>query len=318
MRVIRKNPHISRLLGVVFFLYSAGFSKIYTTRFDGTENPLSEGGAWSHTGQDWQPVQKADGIAYGTQTGMGGYDDSYAHLSGFGPDQTAWGVIQRTPGGGGIHEVEIHLRWSDSVHSAKGYECLLSYDGSYAQIVRWNGPFGDFTYIGWAASAPVPRTGDTLKASIAGNLITVYYNHAEIMRATDSTYGAGDPGIGFYIQSGDANSDMGFTSFTASDESETSAESRPADAFPVRALLENYPNPFNACTTVRYTLRKRSRVVLTVLDLMGREVSSLDEGKMEAGTHEARFDADRLVSGVYFCRLEADDFVRIRKFTLLR
>jgi hypothetical protein len=318
MRVSSKNSIIPRLPVAVFLLCAAGFSKTYTTQFDGTENPLSEGGAWSHAGQDWRLVRKADGVAYGTQTGMGGYDDSYAHLSGFGPDQTAWGVIQRTPGGSGIHEVEIHLRWSDSAHSAKGYECLLSYDGSYAQIVRWNGPFGDFTYIGWAASAPVPRSGDTLKASIAGNLITVYYNHAEIMRATDSTYGAGDPGIGFYIQSGDANSDMGFTSFTATDESGTAAETRPTDTSPAYDLPPNYPNPFNGGTTIRYTLLKRSRVRLTVLDLQGREISSLFEGEKEAGTHEIRYDAGRLASGVYFCRLEADDFIRIRKFTLLR
>src|SRR5262245_9498429 len=65
---------------------AAGGGKSYSTEFDGIENPLSEGGVWSHVGLDWRNVEKSGGIAYGTQTGTGGYDDSYAVLSGFPPD----------------------------------------------------------------------------------------------------------------------------------------------------------------------------------------------------------------------------------------
>ena len=40
---------------------------------------------------------------------------------------------------GCTHEVEVLLRWADSAHIARGYECNLAFDGGYAQIVRWNG-----------------------------------------------------------------------------------------------------------------------------------------------------------------------------------
>jgi len=75
----------------------AGMPIAYSTDFDGTESPISEGGAWSHVGLDWTLVDTAGGIAYGTQTGTNGYDDSYAHLSGFPPDHSASAVIYRSP-----------------------------------------------------------------------------------------------------------------------------------------------------------------------------------------------------------------------------
>src|SRR5262249_11341752 len=59
----------------------------YMTHFDTIEQPISEGDVWSHVGLDWTRVETSGGIAYGTQTGTGGYDDSYAHLCGYPPDQ---------------------------------------------------------------------------------------------------------------------------------------------------------------------------------------------------------------------------------------
>src|SRR5262249_44016448 len=93
----------------------------FSTNFDATESPISEGGAWTHVGLDWTLVDTAGGLAFGTQTGNGGYDDSYAHLSGFPPNHTASAVIFRAAsldGVCGTHEVEVHLRWSDAAHDA--------------------------------------------------------------------------------------------------------------------------------------------------------------------------------------------------------
>lgn len=195
-------------------------STTYSTTFDGTESPISEAGVWTHVGQDWTFVDTAGGIAFGTQTGTNGYNDSYAHLSGFPPDHSASGVIYRSPsldGSCGTHEVEILLRWSDSPHDAHGYECNLAFDGSYAQIVRWNGPLSDFTYLGSGSVPGGVKSGDTLGATIVGAKITLFVNGVEIAHATDANpFAAGNPGMGFW-RGGDCGTtgDYGFTSYSA-------------------------------------------------------------------------------------------------------
>lgn len=190
----------------------------YNTNFDLTESPISEGGAWTHLGLDWTLVNTAGGNAFGTQFPNNGYDDSYAHLSGFPANHSASGIIHRDAAmdPGCTHEVEILLRWADSAHVARGYECNLAFDGSYAQIVRWNGPVGDFTYL---ASVGVPggiHDGDTLSASIVGNQINLAVNGTVVAQATDSTFATGDPGMAFW-RGGACGTigDYGFTHYSA-------------------------------------------------------------------------------------------------------
>jgi hypothetical protein len=78
------------------------------------------------------------------------------------------------------------------------------------------------------------------------------------------------------------------------------------DATPAPAMLAlapNYPNPFNPSTTLRYALPVTGHARLAVTDALGREVAVLAEGVLDAGTHEARFNAAALPSGLYMARL---------------
>jgi hypothetical protein len=86
----------------------------------------------------------------------------------------------------------------------------------------------------------------------------------------------------------------------------------------VYRLVQNYPNPFNASTTIAYELPAASVVQLIAYDLLGREVSVLVNERRDAGTHEVRFDASGLSSGVYLYRLTTGSFVQSHKFLLLR
>jgi photosystem II stability/assembly factor-like uncharacterized protein len=83
-------------------------------------------------------------------------------------------------------------------------------------------------------------------------------------------------------------------------------------------LLQNYPNPFNPLTVIGYRLPVVSDIRLVVFDLLGREVSVLAEGRMDAGAHEVEFDASALPSGVYFYRLQAGGTVATKRLLLLR
>lgn len=81
---------------------------------------------------------------------------------------------------------------------------------------------------------------------------------------------------------------------------------------------QNYPNPFNPVTTIRYALPEASTVTLAVYDVMGRQVARLVDSSMNAGTHEATFDASGLPSGVYFYRIQAGSFMETRRMVLMK
>ncbi len=84
------------------------------------------------------------------------------------------------------------------------------------------------------------------------------------------------------------------------------------------ALWGNYPNPFGQSTTIRYALPERSRVVLTVYDLLGRKVATLVDAERPAGVHTARWSAAGLPSGTYLYRLEAGRFAGARTMILVK
>jgi hypothetical protein len=83
-------------------------------------------------------------------------------------------------------------------------------------------------------------------------------------------------------------------------------------------LLRNYPNPFNAQTTIEYFLPEPRNLRLAVYDLLGREILILFDGFRAAGVHKAYLDASYLSSGVYFYRLRAGSAVVTRKMILLK
>jgi hypothetical protein len=84
------------------------------------------------------------------------------------------------------------------------------------------------------------------------------------------------------------------------------------------SLGQNYPNPFNPATTISFSLPSTSFVSLKVFDALGREVGVLLSEKLPAGTYSQQWNTEGLVSGVYFYRLQASNFVETKKLVLLR
>ena len=89
------------------------------------------------------------------------------------------------------------------------------------------------------------------------------------------------------------------------------------------ALAQNFPNPFNSQTAIRFSLSRRTVVKLAVYNLVGQQVVALAEGVREAGTYTLDWDGrdaagHALASGAYFYRLEAGTPVEERKLMLLR
>ncbi len=83
-------------------------------------------------------------------------------------------------------------------------------------------------------------------------------------------------------------------------------------------LQNNYPNPFNPTTTIGYTLSERTDVLITIYDLLGKEITTLVSEIQDAGFKSVQWNATNVASGVYFYQITAGDFVQTRKMVLLK
>jgi len=84
------------------------------------------------------------------------------------------------------------------------------------------------------------------------------------------------------------------------------------------SLNQNYPNPFNPTTQISYELPQQSNVLLEVYDMSGRQIATLVNESVSAGTHTVNFDASNLSSGVYLYKLQTGSAVLTRKLTLIK
>ena len=83
-------------------------------------------------------------------------------------------------------------------------------------------------------------------------------------------------------------------------------------------LEQNYPNPFNPQTTIRFSVPKSGLITLKIYDVKGQEVKSLISDEYKSGNYEIKLTGDGLSSGVYYYRLQAQDFSQTRKMILLK
>ena len=82
------------------------------------------------------------------------------------------------------------------------------------------------------------------------------------------------------------------------------------------ALYPNHPNPFNPSTTIRYSIPKSSQVILTIYDLIGREITTLVNEAQASGEYSVIWNGQDHPSGIYLCRLMAGNFTETRKLLL--
>lgn len=110
-------------------------------------------------------------------------------------------------------------------------------------------------------------------------------------------FAVGDSGTILHTSNG------GTTGIERSDE-------HPPDQF---VLSQNFPNPFNPATTIKFQLPVNSHVTLRVFDCLGREVTILVEGENRAGDYSVRWDASSVSTGIYFYRLLAGVYSETKK-----
>lgn len=177
---------------------------------------------------------------------------------------------------------------------------------------------------GYFLAAYTDANGDTLgvRRGIIGSLGTrVYHNDhptSTSVMPSCAIYKVGSTKYSAYAYAG-----LGPTNLYFNQESLTDVGDA-AEVVNEYRLDQNFPNPFNPSTTIRYGLPQRSYVTMSVFNTLGQQLAILQNSLEEAGNHEVRFDAAGLSSGVYFYRLQVRpvdagrEVVMTKKLMLLR
>jgi plastocyanin len=83
-------------------------------------------------------------------------------------------------------------------------------------------------------------------------------------------------------------------------------------------LAQNFPNPFNPVTTIKFSIPENKSVSLKIYDINGKEIKTIVNGNMTAGEYKYELNASELASGIYFYKLESDNFVETRRMMLIK
>jgi len=84
------------------------------------------------------------------------------------------------------------------------------------------------------------------------------------------------------------------------------------------SLKQNFPNPFNPVTNIRFDLARNGNITLKVYDVLGNLVTTLYDGYKSAGTYNATFEGSGFASGIYFCKLQANGFTDVKRMVLVK
>jgi sugar lactone lactonase YvrE len=83
-------------------------------------------------------------------------------------------------------------------------------------------------------------------------------------------------------------------------------------------LSQNYPNPFNPTTNIKFSIPKNGLVKLSIYDILGKEIATLVNERLQAGTYEIPFTINQLSSGIYIYKLEAGDFRDVKRMVIVK
>lgn len=213
--------------------------------------------------------------------------------------------------------------FSMGVHSGYDYETIkYGTDGVVIWEKRYNGPANlDDKALAMAISLVIPATdvpyylyitGESQGTGTGYDYLTVKYTWAGDTiwtRRYNSSNNTDDVPAGIVAQpnsavacmTGTGNSDMTtvkyFSRYRPDGGQETEDNVK---------ILQNYPNPFNPTTTIEFNVQKDADVSIKVYDVVGKEVATLVNGKLEKGDYEINWNASAFPSGVYFYTLSTN------------
>jgi hypothetical protein len=193
--------------------------------------------------------------------------------------------------------------WTKTFGSGSGHSVQQTTDGGF--IIAAEKDYGIYqSYDAWLIKTD--NSGDTLWTKTFGG------------SGMDMGHSVQQTNDGGYILTGGTvinNGDVWLIK-TAPDPSKVEQN---IDMIPLDfSLYQNFPNPFNPTTKIKYSIPKLSNVTIKVFDILGNEIETLVNEVKPTGTYEITWYAEGLPSGVYVYRLQAGEYADVKKMVLLK
>ena len=161
---------------------------------------------------------------------------------------------------------------------------------------------GDF-YIAWGETPNLSPLGIDLSENILNKNRSYYYTISDGWNPVASLGYDGNLLIRAFVNNLDGMDSLGITK----------------EIFPYEFnLMQNYPNPFNIYTNIKFQIPNDSKVEINIYDILGNKVLSKNFGLIKKGIYIYKVEGKDLSSGLYFYRMEADNFINSKKFILLK
>ena len=309
------KPHIIRINSNGYFLWERTYTNFYDAIFTGMCNqPANElvfaGGYGDSSVSSRLFIMKTD--LTGNQIFFYGYDTLFWHYPIF---------IHKTLSNnfviGGTNFL-VNINQSGEINWYKRYLNYLNYE--YLSLTNTND--GGFAITGWfdSVGSSYERLF-ILKTDSSGNeqwrrikSTNDHYKGKSIKQTSDS---------GFVI-AGYKNNDV-YVLKTDSEGFNLIGITPISNIIPITSkLYQNFPNPFNPITKIKFDIafvKNHSvnlNVKLTIFNILGQEIEVLINERLSEGSYEIDFNADNLPSGIYFYKLETEDYMQSKKMIVLK
>jgi hypothetical protein len=275
------------------YAFRNGVDSWHSGSFDGNGNGFKLGGSYIATPHIVRNCVSFDNAGNGGR----GFDENNNTAG-----QTLYNCTAYRNKGDNYHFQNTVVSGQHVIKNCISYTGLVSISSGIQEKNSWQG----FT-VSAADFVSVDTTGVTAARDSDGHLPPSTFLHLS------SGSSLIDAGVNVGLPNGSSAPDLGaFETGVLTGVSEKGI-------FPREFTLDqNFPNPFNPATAISYQLSAVSFVTLSVMDILGRQVGALVKGKQAPGRYTVKFDASALASGVYFARLQADEYSKTIKLVLMK